>query len=117
MTGEERAPRRTKLIVISLVISLIASSCLLGGAIYIKARQENELQQSLIENCENSPVRKVLTEILKQEVSESESPLVYKLFPQLSHEELEHLIRKSDVRKRKRMGEIEPADCEAQYSK
>jgi Na+-transporting NADH:ubiquinone oxidoreductase subunit NqrC len=117
VTGEERAPSKTKMIVMALVVSLIASLVLLGGAIYIKSRQENELKQSLIESCENSPVRGALTEILTEEIEESHSPLTAKVAEalHLTKKEFEEVIAKTDDKKQDRIEQIEPSDCEAQY--
>lgn len=117
MTGEERAPRKTKLIVVALVISLIACSFLLGGAIYIHAKQESELKQSLIENCQKSPVREALTEILEEEIAESHGPLLGKFAEALNITlaEAERITDKSNAKKEERIDQIEPSDCEAQY--
>lgn len=128
---EETTPRRTKRIVIILVISIIASCSVLGGALYIKIQQEDALRGGLVEGCKKNgnPLRAIAREdlnedihALQDEIKESESVDLEKFFPNTPPEELQAEIRKQNEdrehrikRKEERRDILAPVDCEAQY--
>jgi len=105
-----------------------------GLVTYIVIHEGNkatELEEALIENCQQSPVRETLTEILaeesevlSEEIKESEGPLLAKIAEALhiTLAEAKEITAKSNAKKEKRISkkkeridQIEPSDCESQY--
>lgn len=92
----------------------------IGTCVFIVVReggQARELKEALIQSCETSPVRETLTEILTEEIEESHGPLLEKVAEALglTLKEAEVITNKSNAKKEKRIAQIEPSDCEAQY--
>ena len=128
---EERTPRRTKRVVIVLVLSIMASSALLGGALYVKAKQDNALQAGLVEGCEKNgnTVRKTVRSILQSQIEQAREEVVEsrqfdldKFFPQFTEAELDALqriqgerVHNQNDKRREQKKELHPVDCEAQY--
>jgi hypothetical protein len=113
------ANRKLKWVIIRFAVVLILA---IGISVFIVVReagQARELKEALIQSCETSPVRETLTEILTEEIKESHGPLLGKAAEafHLTLEEIEQITDKSNAKKEQRIGQIEPSDCEAQYTK
>lgn len=76
----------------------------------------HELRDAQIENCENSPVRKVLVEGLESELVSVNDPRIREAFPNVPKEVTDRLIREGNRRTRQRIGRLLAIDCEARYS-
>lgn len=113
----ERQDRKLATTLFAFTLAILVA---VGLVVFISVREGNragELEEALIENCQTSPVREALSEILQEEVDESHSPLTTKLGEalNLSPDELEKILSKSNAKKEERIEQIEPSDCEAQY--
>lgn len=75
------------------------------------------LQAGLIESCENNgnTLRKVVQKRIHKEINQSNTPLLERLFPQISPEELGRLVARQNAERHQELTEIKPVDCAAQY--
>lgn len=117
MNIEAKTSKRTRRVVIVLVLSIMGSCILLGGALYAKSQQDNSLRAGLIEGCKTNgnPLRAAVRGILEDEIAQSESADLEKFFPQIPPEELEKLIREQNEKREERIAQLQPVNCEAQY--
>lgn len=115
--GEEQAPRKTKIIVIILVVSIVTCSALLGGAIYLRVTEEDRLREGLIENCQHNgnPLRKAVRGILEDQIRQSENVDLSKFFPGIPPSELEALIEEENDQRREHIQQLHPVPCKEQY--
>lgn len=113
----EKQDRKLATTLIGFTVAILVAVALV---VFISVREGNragELEEALIENCQASPVRETLTEILTEEIEESHGPLLAKVAEalHLTLEEAEKITDRSNVKKEERIDQIEPSDCEAQY--
>lgn len=105
--------------VIKFAVALLVA---VGLVVFLSVREggrSKEVQEAIIENCESSPVRLALTEILLEEIEETHNPR-NKEFAQklgITPEELHELLHEKIEKKNERLDEIEPSDCESQYQR
>lgn len=75
-----------------------------------------DLHSSQVENCENSPVRKVLVEGLEEERVSVDDPRIREAFPDVPPAVTDRLIRQGNRKIGKRIDRLIGIDCEARYS-
>jgi len=76
----------------------------------------HDLRASQIENCQTSPVRRVLIEGLEEEKVSPADRRVREAFPDLPEAIRERLIREADEKIDTRIGRLVNIDCRARYS-
>jgi hypothetical protein len=76
-----------------------------------------DLRTGLIKSCDRNgnPLREAVQRILRQEIAQSQSPLLYEFFPQIPRARLEALIVEQNKERREIIAEIQPVDCAQQY--
>lgn len=109
-----------RIAIAAFMLSLVLLLAVLGLGAYLvahktqtNAQNAEEIRRGLVENCaaNGNPLREVVQGLLKEQIRNSESPVVEELFPQIPPD----LLRLHISADRRRLAEIAPVNCSAQY--
>lgn len=110
-----------RIAVAAFVLSILLFGVVVVGAIYVvevHSADANRLREGLVESCERNgnPLRKTVQDILRDQIKQSESPLLARFFPQIPKADLDRLIAAQNELRRERIQQIAPVDCQALYT-
>jgi uncharacterized membrane protein len=113
-----------RIAIAAFVLSIFLFLLVAGGGIYLVTAQStkaedfsSELRDGLVASCESNgnPLREAVQKMLRDDIAQSRSPVLRRLFPQVPRAELDALIRADNEADRATIESIAPVDCASLY--